>query len=247
MDKIKLKINNQIGKITFHHPKANCLSGETINNLIKLLEKADKDPKAKVILIQSEGSKAFCSGASLEGLKKISTINQAVSFFMDFSNLINAIRKLSKFVIARVHGPSVGGGVGLISACDYVFACKQASVRLSELSLGLGPYVIEPAISRKIGTTNFAELSLDSKDWKSSKWAKEKGLFNNISESIDQMDIEIEKKLASFASFPKEASKRLRQLHWKGTDHWSELLPKNAKITAELALSDFSQSIIKSL
>jgi len=247
MGEINIKIKDRIGKITFHHPKGNCLSQEIINKLITLLEKADKDPKIAVILIQSKGGKAFCSGASLQALKKISTINEGISFFMDFSNLINAIRKLSKFVIARVNGPSVGGGVGLISVCDYVFACKQASIKLSELSLGIGPYVIEPAVSRKIGSPAFAELSLDSKEWKSSKWAKEKGLFNQISENIDQMDIEIEKKIVSFASFPKEASKKLRQLHWKGTDHWDELLPKNAKITAELALSDFTQKIIKSL
>jgi len=247
MGEINIKIKDRIGKITFHHPKGNCLSQEIINKLITLLEKADKDPKIGVILIQSKGGNAFCSGASLQALKKISTINEGISFFMDFSNLINAIRKLSKFVIARVNGPSVGGGVGLISVCDYVFACKQASIKLSELSLGIGPYVIEPAVSRKIGSPAFAELSLDSKEWKSSKWAKEKGLFNQISENIDQMDIEIEKKIVSFASFPKEASKKLRQLHWKGTDHWDELLPKNAKITAELALSDFTQKIIKSL
>ena len=247
MGEINIKIKDHVGKITFHHPKGNCLSQEIINKLITLLEKADKDPKIAVILIQSEGGKAFCSGANLQALKKISTINEGISFFMDFSNLINAIRKLSKFVIARVNGPSVGGGVGLISACDYVFACKQASIKLSELSLGLGPYVIEPAVSRKIGAPAFAELSLDSKEWKSSKWAKEKGLFNQISENIAQMDVEIEKKMFSFVSFPKEASKKLRQLHWKGTDHWDELLPKNAKKTAELALSDFTQKIIKSL
>ncbi len=247
MGEINMKIKDLVGRITFHHPKGNCLSHEIINKLIKLLEKADKDPKIAVILIQSQGSKAFCSGASLHALKKISTITEGINFFMGFSNLINTIRKLSKFIVARVNGPSVGGGVGLISACDYVFACKQASIKLSELSLGIGPYVIEPAVSRKIGSAAFAELSLDSKDWKSSKWARDKGLYNHISENINQMDIEIEKKLVSFASFSKEASKRLRQLHWKGTEHWEKLLPKNAKITAELTLSDFTQNIIKSL
>ncbi len=244
---INLKKKDYVGKITFSHPKGNCLPPEILNKLIALLKKAEKDSSIRVILIQSEGSKSFCSGASLDALKNISTSDQATSFFMDFSNLINAIRKLSKFVIARVHGKAVGGGVGLISACDYVFACEQASVRLSELSLGLGPYVIEPVVSRKIGATAFAELSLDSKDWKSSKWAKEKGLFTHISKSIALMDKEIEKKITSFASFPTGASKQLRQLHWKDTEHWEELLPKNAEITAKLALSDFTQSIIKSL
>lgn len=245
--KINMKKKDYIARITFSHPKGNCLPPNILNSLIELLQKAEKDSNVRVILIQSEGEGSFCSGASLDALKSLSNSDQAIRFFMGFSDLINAIRKLSKFVIARVHGRIVGGGVGLVSACDYVFACEQASVRLSELSLGIGPYVIEPVVSRKIGSTAFAELSLDSKNWKSSEWAREKGLYTNLSKGLASMDNEIEKKLVSFASFPIEASKELRKLHWKDTNHWGELLPKNAEITAKLALSKFAQGIIKSL
>ena len=154
---------------------------------------------------------------------------------------------MSKFVLASVHGKVVGGGVGLVSACDYAFAAEAATIKLSELSIGLGPYVIEPAVSRKIGTTAFAQLSLESAEWKKAGWGFEKGLYASLSPDIESMDESLKKKAEILSKYDPSACSELRKLHWKNTEHWESLLAENAKITARLALSDYTQNIIKSL
>jgi methylglutaconyl-CoA hydratase len=166
---------------------------------------------------------------------------------MGFSVLLNSLRKMTKFVLASVHGKVVGGGVGLVSACDYAFATDAATIKLSELSIGLGPYVIEPAVSRKIGSTAFAQLSLDSAHWKSAQWGLEKGLYAECVGDRKTLDQTVNEKAIRLASYAPEACRALRKLHWKNTQNWENLLPENAKITARLALSDFSQNKIKSL
>ena len=161
---------------------------------------------------------------------------------MGFADLLNTIRKMSKFVLASVHEKVVGGGVGLIAACDYAFATHASSIKLSELSIGLGPYVIEPALSRKIGPTAFAQLSLDSAHWKSAQWGLHKGLYAECVADQKALNLSVNKKAERLADYAPEACRELRKLHWKDTQHWDTLLPENAKITAQLALSDFTQN-----
>ena len=185
--------------------------------------------------------------ASLSELKKITSLEEGTAFFMGFARVLNTLRQMSKFVLARVHGKIVGGGVGLVAACDYAFASAEAAVKLSELSIGLGPYVIEPAVSRKIGNTAFTQLSLDSANWKTADWGIQKGLYAHLSPDIESMDQALNQKAALLASYAPEACSELRKLHWKDTQHWETLLPKNAEITARLALSDYTQKFIKSL
>ena len=244
--KVHLEKKIKVGKVTFFHPKGNSLPSDMLKKLIKAFEDADADADTAVVILESRGN-AFCAGASLKELKNVKTLEEATAFFMGFANLLNTLRRMSKFVLASVHGKIVGGGVGLVAACDYAFATNTASIKLSELSIGLGPYVIEPVVSRKIGATAFAQLSLDSAHWKSAKWGLDKGLyaeFFNDQQTLQQTVNEKAKKLAGYA--PK-ACRELRKLHWKDTQNWESLLPENAKITAKLSLSDFSQNIIKSL
>ena len=244
---IHLEKKEGIAKIYFGHPQGNSVPPELLDQLTTLLIQAENDTQVRVVILASEGEGAFCAGASLHALKDVKTLEQGTAFFMGFARLINAIRKMTKFVIARVHGRVVGGGVGLVAACDYAFASEKAAIKLSELSIGLGPYVIEPAVSRKIGITAFTQLSLDSKTWKPASWAAEKGLYSHLSEDTKALDSTLNKKAMLFASYAPEACKALRELHWKNTDHWEKLLPKNAETTAKLALSDFTQNFIKSL
>ena len=244
---VRLKNENKVGKIHFFHPKGNNLPTTIIKSLINCLQHAEKDPDINVVIIESGGQGAFCSGASLSELQSIKNIDTGTAFFMGFAKLLNTIREMSKFVLARVHGKAVGGGVGLVSACDYAFAVEKSSIKLSELSIGLGPYVIEPAVSRKIGNTAFTQLSIDSSNWKSANWGMEKGLFAHISPNIDSMDEALNQKAQLIASYNADACSQLRKLHWKNTQHWETLLPENAKITAKLALSDFSQNLMRSL
>ena len=244
---IRLEKKGGIAKICFGHPQGNSVPPELLDQLAKLMVQAENDTAVRVVIITSEGEGAFCGGASLHALKEVKTLEQGTTFFMDFARLINTIRKMTKFVIARVHGKVVGGGVGLVAACDFAFASEKSAIKLSELSIGIGPYVIEPAVSRKIGVTAFTQLSLDSKNWKTASWATEKGLYSHLSKDTEALDAALNEKASLFASYDPGACKALRKLHWKDTDHWEELLPKNAEITAKLALSDFTQNFIKSL
>lgn len=243
---VQLTIKNRIGRIQFSHPKGNSLPSLLLKRLTETLLTADGDPNIGVVILESEG-KAFCAGASLSELKTVKNLEEGTAFFMGFANLLNTLRKMSKFVLARVHGKVVGGGVGLVSACDYAFATDAAMIKLSELSIGLGPYVIEPAVSRKIGTTAFALLSLDCTNWKSADWGVNKGLFARCLNDEKALDKTLDEKANQLASYAPEACQELRKLHWKDTQHWDALLNENAKITAQLALSDFSQNRIKSL
>lgn len=244
---ITLKKENKIGRIHFSHPKGNSLPTKLLQSLANTLDQAENDAEINVVILESGGSSAFCAGASLSELKKITSLEEGTAFFMGFARVLNTLRQMSKFVLARVHGKIVGGGVGLVAACDYAFASAEAAVKLSELSIGLGPYVIEPAVSRKIGNTAFTQLSLDSANWKTADWGIQKGLYAHLSPDIESMDQALNQKAALLASNAPEACSELRKLHWKDTQHWETLLPKNAEITARLALSDYTQKFIKSL
>ena len=235
------------GVLEFGNPAGNSLPSPLLNEFKTHLIALDKDSKVRVIIIQSNGMGAFCGGASLIGMKTLKTLKEATKFFMGIADLINTIRSLSKFVVARVQGKVVGGGVGLVAACDYVVAHSKAEIKLSELSIGIGPYVIEPVVSRKIGITAFSPLSLDAHIWKSAEWALEKGLYTSVCSSGDNLNQTVKFHAERLASYPEKAVKTLRKLHWKQTDHWDILLAKNAEITAELALESTTQNILKTL
>lgn len=243
---VHLEKNNKIGRIKFFHPKGNSLPSTLLQQVVQALKTAETDSDIGVVVLESRGN-TFCAGASLSELKSLKTLDEATAFFMGFADLLNTIRKMSKFVLASVHGKVVGGGLGLVAACDYAFATNAASIKLSELSIGLGPYVIEPALSRKIGTTAFAQLSLDSAHWKSAQWGLHKGLYAECVADQKALNLSVNEKAERLADYAPEACRELRKLHWKDTRHWDTLLPENAKITAQLALSDFTQNKIKSL
>tara|TARA_Y100000996_G_scaffold107676_1_gene79284 strand:- start:7 stop:753 length:747 start_codon:yes stop_codon:yes gene_type:complete len=236
-----------VGILEFGNLAGNSLSSKLLEQMSHQLQLLEAETEVKVILLQSIGSKAFCGGASFSEMKTLRTEKDATAFFMGFANVINTIRSLSKFLVARVHGKVVGGGVGIVAACDYILANKNAGVKLSELSIGIGPYVIEPALSRKIGNTAFAQLSLEAENWKSAEWAAEKGLYTIIASSEEQLNQLVDETVKKFARYSQKATKDLRNLHWKNTDHWHTLLPGNAKITARLLLQDEAQQIIKTL
>jgi methylglutaconyl-CoA hydratase len=235
------------GIVEFGNPSGNSLPARMLDKINEKILALGNDPKVKVIILQSSGSRAFCGGASFSEMKNLKNHEEATSFFMGFAHIINSIRTLEVFVVARVQGKVVGGGVGLIAACDYVIAHESASVKLSELSIGIGPYVIEPAVTRKIGSTAFTQLSLDAESWKEAHWAAQKGLYNLIVSSESELDQKVLQNAQRLASYPSKALKNLRRLHWKDTAHWEELLPKNAEITAKLVLEAATQKILKSL
>ena len=244
---VKNYCEGNIGFLEFGNPAGNSLPSPLLKAFKAGLIALEKDSNVRVIVIQSFGDRAFCGGASLAEMKTLQTLEEATAFFMGIADLINTLRSLSKFVIGRVHGKVVGGGVGLVAACDYVLAKSTAQIKLSELSIGIGPYVIEPVVSRKIGGTAFAQLSLDAHQWKSAAWAEDKGLYHALFETQVELDLAVKTNAERFASYPEKAVKTLRKLHWKETEHWDQLLPKNAAITGKLALQETTKNILKKL
>ncbi len=235
------------GIIEFGNPAGNSLDTDNLKRLREQLLEFETDSLIKVIVLQSSGSKAFCGGASFTEMKELKDLKQATLFFMGFAHIINTIRGISKFVIARVQGKVVGGGVGLVAACDYAIATKNAFIKLSELSIGIGPYVIEPVVSRKIGTTAFSQLSFDAENWKNTEWSLSRGLFSDVVENENELNKKVYKITKRISSYSPNAVKNLKKLYWKNTDHWDALLTKNAEITARLVLEETAQKILKEL
>src|SRR3954470_1379840 len=213
---VKSEIKNGIGTITFFHPQSNSMPGAQLRNLAAEIEKLGKDENAKVIVLKSEGDKAFCAGASFDELIAIKDLETGKKFFSGFAHVINAMRKAPKFVIARVQGKAVGGGVGIASSADYTFGTEAASVKLSELAVGIGPFVVGPAVERKIGTSAFCQLTIDATEWQSAQWAKEKGLYAELFATIPEMDKNIEALAAKLANSNPEAMRMLKKIMWEG-------------------------------
>ncbi len=230
-------IENGIATIEFGHPASNSFVSELLDRLAKEFQKLSDQDAVNLIILKSEGDRAFCAGASFDELVAISNREEGKIFFSGFANVINAMRTCTKVIIGRVQGKAVGGGVGLISACDYCFATETAAVRLSELAVGIAPLVISPAVERKIGKAGFAELALDPTDWKNAYWAKEKGLYSQVFESMKSLDKELFFFAEKLASYNPEALSEIKKVLWEGTAHWDKLLLDRAEASGALALS----------
>lgn len=233
-----------IATIEFYHPLSNSLPGKVLQRLANTITETGENKDVKVIILKSSGDRAFCAGASFDELISINDIETGKKFFSGFANVINAARKCPKLIIGRVQGKAVGGGVGMASAVDYCFATKYASVKLSELAVGIGPFVVGPAVERKIGTSAMSQLAINATEWYSADWAREKGLYTDIFDSTEKMDIEIEKLANKLSSSNPEAMKLLKKVFWEGTENWDSLLQERAAMSGKLVLSDFTKNAI---
>jgi methylglutaconyl-CoA hydratase len=240
---VKLEKQKQIGYITFFHPASNSMPSGLLKQLKQNIEKADVDDEIKVIVLKSEG-KTFCAGASFNELIQLNDKAAAIEFFMGFARVINAMRKTNKFIIVQVQGKAVGGGVGLIAAADYAMATDKAAIKLSELSIGIGPYVIAPAVKRKMGISAFSELSVNATKWHTAFWAREKGLYAQVLDNQNDLEEEIELLAEKLSTYDVTATKLLKREIWSGTESWDNLLSQKATITAELILRDFAKNIL---
>jgi len=234
------KIENRIATLAFGHPASNSFPGELLQRLTNEINILSKNPEVALILLKSEGEGAFCAGASFDELLAVSDLAQGATFFSGFANVINAMRKSSKLIVGRIHGKAVGGGVGLAAACDYAMATEASAVKLSELAIGIGPFVIEPAVSRKIGKSALAEMTLAAHEWKNAYWAKEKGLYAKVFETTADLDKELEIFCSKLSSYNPEALSEMKKVLWEGTENWDDLLLERASISGRLVLSDFT-------
>jgi methylglutaconyl-CoA hydratase len=226
--------------IEFYHPKGNSLPADILKKLAEAIDEADQEPQVRLILLRSEGEKAFCAGASFDELKMITTEEEGARFFMGFAHVINAMRRCRKFIIGRVQGKCVGGGVGMAATVDICLATEAADVKLSELAVGIGPFVVGPAVERKIGLSAFSQLAIQATEWKTAEWARSKGLFAELYPDVNALDQGVYQLATTLLGSNPEAMAEMKKMFWQGTDHWEQLLPERAAISGRLVL-EFSR------
>lgn len=242
---VKSEKEHGITTIEFYHPQSNSLPGQLLETIARYIHSAGIDPETKVIILRSGGDKIFCAGASLDELATITTHEEGTEFFSGYGKLINAMRKTPQFIIARIHGKCVGGGIGLAAAADYAIATEGADIKLSELAAGFGPFVIGPAVIRKIGLSSFTHLTIDANTWRSADWAKRKGLYAELHPDVPAMEESIERLSFTLSHVNPEATKELKKVFWKGTEDWDDLLRERAAISGGLILSEYTRSFIQ--
>jgi len=242
---VKSEFHNSVTAIEFFHPQSNSLPLKILDELAQEIHRAGNDDDTRVIILKSGGDKVFCAGASFDELAAIQNVEQGVQFFSGFAHVINAMRICPKFIIARVHGRCVGGGVGLVAASDYAIATEAAEIKLSELSFAIGPFVVGPAVERKIGVSAFTQLAVDASMWRNAQWAGRKGLFAEVHGSTDGMDESISRLAEFLIHSSPQTMAEMKRIFWKGTEHWDHLLHERAGISGRLVLSSHAKTAIE--
>lgn len=242
---VKSEFHNGITTIEFFHPQSNSLPGRILEELAHAIHGAGNDENTRVIILQSAGEKAFCAGASFDELKAIKTKEQGLLFFSGFAHVINSMRTCPKFIIGRIHGKCAGGGVGLAASVDYAIAVEAVEIKLSELAIGIGPFVVGPVIERKIGLSAFSQLAIDANMWRNSDWARRKGLLAELHPDVEGMDESIRRLADTLMHSSPEAMAEMKKIFWKGTEHWDKLLIERAAISGRLALSEYTRIAIE--
>ena len=242
---VKQDIQNGIATIEFFHPAHNSLPGDILAQLANNITEAGENEAVKVIILKSGGARTFCAGASFKELMTINDAETGKVFFSGFANVINAMRKCPKFIIGRVQGKTVGGGVGIASATDYCMASKFASIKLSELNIGIGPFVVGPAVERKLGLTGMSQIAIDANTFYTAEWAQNKGLFAQVYESTEELDEAVQAFAENLCTYNPDAMAEMKKIMWAGTDHWDTLLAERAVISGRLVLSDFTKETLK--
>ena len=242
---VKHDIQDGISTIEFFHPAHNSLPGDLLAKLADAITQAGENDAVKVIILKSGGDRTFCAGASFKELVSINDQETGRIFFSGFANVINAMRKCPKFIIGRIQGKTVGGGVGLASATDYCMASKFASIKLSELNVGIGPFVVGPAVERKLGLTGMSQIAIDANSFYDAQWAQQKGLYASVHESTQALDTAVQLFAENLCTYNPEAMAEMKKVMWAGTEHWDTLLAQRAVISGKLVLSDFTKKTLK--
>lgn len=238
------KIQQKVATIEFGHPASNSFPSVLLQRLTDELNTLAKNPDINVIVLRSEGEGAFCAGASFDELIAITNLKEGEKFFSGFANVINAMRKCPKLIVGRIHGKAVGGGVGLAAACDYAMATVDSAVKLSEFVIGIGPFVIAPAVERKMGTAALSEMTLAAHEWKNAYWAQQKGLYAKVFETTAELDKELDIFASKLATYNPEALASMKKVLWENTDNWDKLLVQRAAISGKLVLSEFTKNAL---
>lgn len=244
---VKTSTENRVATIEFYHPSSNALPLGLLHELARAIQQAGEAEEAVVVVLRSGRNRAFCAGASLTELAAIETTEEGEAFFLGFANVINVMRRCPKFIVARAQGKAVGGGVGLLAAADYCLATHHAAIKLSELTVGIGPFVIEPAVRRKIGLAATSQLTINATEFKAAIWAWQKGLYDDVLETPEELDQHVAVMAQRLATYDAESMRRMKEVFWEGTSHWEELLRQRAAISGTLVRSDFAQEALTTI
>jgi methylglutaconyl-CoA hydratase len=239
---VTLDVTHGVATIEFWHPKGNSLPGPLLQRLADRVDEAGARADAAVVVLRSAGSGPFCAGASFDELRAIDTPERGLEFFSGFARVILAMRRCPKFVITRVQGKVAGGGIGIVAASEYAIASEDAALRLSELAVGIGPFVVGPVIERRIGRAHFTAMAVDV-EWRNAHWGERSGLFAQVvvPSALDDAVDTLARRLA--AANP-EAMTAMKRTFWEGTDDWATLLLERAAISGRLVLSDHTRRAI---
>lgn len=238
---VKHQIENGIATVEFFTPEHNSMPGNILAKLANTITEMGRNDEVKVVVLKSAGDRTFCAGANFQELISIENREQGLEFFSGFAHVINAMRKCPKFIIGRVQGKAVGGGVGLASSVDYCMATKYAGIKLSELNLGIGPFTVGPAVERKMGLSAFSQISINANKFYDAKWAQEKGLYTDVFDTTEELDQAVQELAEELCTFNPAAMKEMKKMYWQGTENWDKLLEDRADISGQLVLSDFTK------
>jgi enoyl-CoA hydratase/carnithine racemase len=240
---VRYQVLDGVATIRFGHPKSNSLPGGLLAQLATAVARAGTDPDARVVVLRSEGTGPFCAGASFDEFRAVKTSEEGTKFFSGFAQVILAMIRCPRFVVTRVQGKTAGGGIGLVAASDYALAVPEAALKLSELAVGIGPFVVGPVIEKKIGLASYSALTVDA-DWRSAEWAQGVGLYSELLDTAPALDYRVEEFARKLAGYNPDAVKKLKEIFWAGTEAWPELLAARAEISGTLVLSDFTKRAI---
>ena len=241
---VDVQMRDAIATLTFAHPRSNSLPSALLRRIAQEIADVSANSGIKVIVLRSAGDKAFCAGASFDEMKAVSDASSGREFFSGFARVILAMTRAPQFVVSRVQGKVTGGGVGLVAASDYVLAVEGASLKLSELAVGLGPFVIGPVVERKVGRGPFAAMSIDA-DWRSAEWAERHGLYSRVFDDTGTMDKALTALLDFLSAANPEAIRQFKKALWADTPDWPQLLEQRAGISGALALSAHTRAAIE--
>ena len=244
---VKVEVKNGVGQIEFFHPKSNSLPAALLKEITEGLNTLSENNEVLVIHLKSGGEKSFCAGASFDELLEVSNEEEGKAFFSGFARVILAIKNAPKFVVAQIQGKAVGGGVGIVAACDFVVATEEASLKLSELSIGIGPFVVGPALERKIGLAHFSNMTLNPTSWKTANWGKEIGLYSEVVSSIIDLNKRLKEIITLYKTYSPEAMLEIKKMLWEEWFDLDEVMSRRAEQSGSLVLSDFTRNKLKEL
>ena len=233
---LRVDIQDGIAWISFFHQKANSLPGKILDDMISAIEGVSVEPRVGAVVIQSRGDGAFCAGASFDEFKQLDNLEQATEFFLKFGRLGLAMIRCPKFVLSRVHGKVVAGGLGIVAASDYSLASSAASAKLSELTIGIGPFVVGPFVARRIGLPFFAQMTIDA-EWRDASWGLNSGLYSKVFSSVEELDAGVSALALKLAQAPASTSQELKRVFWAGTENWDELIEARARLSGQALLN----------